>query len=321
MTAFEIVLVVIGLIIFSGSFFVTEKITASSDQIKAAIDINEVDKLIKQQINGMQDDIQTLINQTVEDSTDGVKRSMEKLSNEKIMAIHDYSDTVMDSINKNHNEVMFLYGMLNDKNKEIKDTAELITKANKGITKKVSEAQILSEKMDKQISELNKFATNQKESMDRLTKSAETIEVLEEQINKIEQMALQFSKDMNVGMTKENRTNTLSGNSESKSISFDWEQGNNNTETDSELGFDQEDVEAEAILESLFSADSEEVLEEIYGSFTNEKRNIEEDMSNNNNKILEMSKEGLLPREIAKTLGLGVGEVQLVIDLFEGGRR
>jgi uncharacterized protein YbjQ (UPF0145 family) len=48
---------------------------------------------------------------------------MEKISNEKIMAISEYSDTVLDAMDKTHNEIMFLYSMLNDKHKELTDLA------------------------------------------------------------------------------------------------------------------------------------------------------------------------------------------------------
>ena len=38
--------------------------------------------------------------------------------------------------------------------------------------------------------------------------------------------------------------------------------------------------------------------------------------ANNNDKILAMANQGLDTVQIAKTLGLGVGEVKLVLDLF-----
>ena len=41
-------------------------------------------------------------------------------------------------------------------------------------------------------------------------------------------------------------------------------------------------------------------------------------MENNNEEILRLHKEGKSNVAIAKELGLGVGEVKLVIDLFEG---
>lgn len=322
MTALEIVLVIAGLILFIGSFFISEKITASSEQLKAAIDVNEVKKLIQNQIGNMDDEIEEAITKAIDSSTDGVQRSMEKLSNEKIMAINEYSDTVMDSINKNHNEVMFLYGMLNDKNKEIKDTAELITKANKGISKKMNEAQLIVDKMDKQIVELNKFTANQQESMEKLSKSASTIEILEEQINNIEQMALQFSKDIKSEDVDAKKRNVQIQNDEYANVEEPSEEGFDFSYLDERM---DDDVEHQKTFEDTEEFNSEEDMEEIFGNFSNEKvkdyNQGEEEVTNNNNKILEMSKDGLSALEIAKALGLGVGEVQLVIDLFEGGRR
>ena len=42
--------------------------------------------------------------------------------------------------------------------------------------------------------------------------------------------------------------------------------------------------------------------------------------SNNNERILKLNAEGKSVVEIAKELGLGIGEVKLVIDLFRGGK-
>ena len=44
------------------------------------------------------------------------------------MAVSEYSDTIMESMNKTHNEIMFLYSMLNDKQSE---TANLISDLQK----------------------------------------------------------------------------------------------------------------------------------------------------------------------------------------------
>lgn len=322
MTALEIVLVIVGFILFIGSFFVSEKITATSEQLKAAIDVNEVKKLIKNQISDMNEEIEAAIKEAIDNSTEGVQRSMEKLSNEKIMAISEYSDTVMDLINKNHNEVMFLYGMLNDKNKEIKDTAELITKANKGINIKMNEAQLIINKMDKQIIEINKFTANQQESLEKLSKSTTTIEILEEQINKIEQMALQFSRDIKSEDSDAKKRNVQIQNGQDM---------NDEDEVEERIEYsnlnvnEEDDIDNQKAFEDIDESNTEEDIEEIFGNFSNEKVKDydqgEEEVTNNNSKILEMSKEGQSALEIAKSLGLGVGEVQLVIGLFEGERR
>ncbi|WP_099468849.1 DUF6115 domain-containing protein [Konateibacter massiliensis] len=292
MTVFEIFLVIIGLILFGGSFMVSEKITATREQLKAAIDEKELKSLLQTQIDNMNDDIVEMVNEAAEDSTVSVKRSMEKLSNEKIMAINEYSDTVMESIHKNHNEVMFLYGMLNDKNKEIKDTAELITKANKSINKKLAEAQMLTEKMESQISFLNEYRNSQEGSLERMEESTKAIELLEKQIKNIEQMALQFSKDM-----------------EETTEGYYYGTDSEKEELPEKDFVEEEDEAAESDVEDL-----------LEGFIYREEEETKMDVSNYNYKILDMSQEGQSALEIAKTLGLGVGEVQLVIDLFKGGR-
>lgn len=281
MTTFEILLVIIGLILFGGSFFASEKITATKEQLKAAIDENEVKKLIQTQINNMNEDITQIILENLENSTGEVKRSMEKLSNEKIMAIDEYSDTVMEAIQKNHNEVMFLYGMLNDKNKEIKETADLITKANKGMNKKFSEATTLVNKLDSQIAFINQSNSKQTASLERIEKSTKAIEGLDKQLDKIEHTASQNLGDI------------------------DQSKGDS-TVVKNNIKYDKESKQIESQTDHLDSKRE-----------GNETKNA----SYYNQTILEQSKNGQSALEIAKALGLGVGEVQLVIDLFEGGKR
>lgn len=320
MTVFEILLVIIGFILFGGSFFISEKITATKEQLKVAIDENEVKKLIKSQVKNMNEEIVETVNESIENSTDGVKRAMEKLSNEKIMAINEYSDTVMEAIHKNHNEVMFLYGMLNDKNKEIKDTAELITKANKGINKKISEAQTVIDKMNIQISSMKHYFEIQSENMDKIEKSTSAIEILEEEIKNIEQMALQFSKEMKESEDKFKKQH----------LDFTEENNSNHPNEDISEEFNLEVNETLEYEEKIDedSEDSKDDMEVLLENFSNDIDDIEPDDENvikdasyYNNKILDMSESGYSTLEIAKTLGLGVGEVQLVIDLSKGGRR
>ena len=45
---------------------------------------------------------------------------------------------------------------------------------------------------------------------------------------------------------------------------------------------------------------------------------IESNKENNNDRILSLHKKGMSSVDIAKELGLGVGEVKLVINLFKG---
>ena len=51
---------------------------------------------------------------------------LSRLSNEKIMAVSEYSDQILEKINRNHEEVVFLYNMLNNKENELKETLKEI---------------------------------------------------------------------------------------------------------------------------------------------------------------------------------------------------
>ena len=51
-----------------------------------------------------------------------IQRKMEKDTNEKIMAISEYSDSVMEKLQKINNEVTFLYSMLGDKHTELNES-------------------------------------------------------------------------------------------------------------------------------------------------------------------------------------------------------
>ena len=80
------------------------------------------------------------VEERVEDALEKSERSMERESNEKIMAISEYSDTVLETMNKTHNEIMFLYSMLNDKQAE---TAQLVGDLQK-LTKQIRDLDLES---------------------------------------------------------------------------------------------------------------------------------------------------------------------------------
>ena len=81
--------------------------------------------------------VQDKVEETSEDVVEKAERSLERLTNEKIMAVNEYSDTVLQEIHKNHEEAMFLYDMLNNKHANIKDTVSKVDKAVKAAEDKV----------------------------------------------------------------------------------------------------------------------------------------------------------------------------------------
>ena len=49
---------------------------------------------------------------------------IDRISNTKILEMNEYAENVLGQINRNHNETVFLYDMLNDKAKEVKTTVK-----------------------------------------------------------------------------------------------------------------------------------------------------------------------------------------------------
>ena len=225
----EIVLLIAGVIIFTGSFFLPlggEKNTGI-DQ-KAAKE--EIHGLVEEEMNNVRSKMQDKMEETSEDAIEKAERALERLTNEKIMAVNEYSDTVLQEIHKNHEEAMFLYDMLNSKHANIKDTVSKMDKAVKAAENKTLE---------------NKTAENK------------------------------------AAAEKEKPAGTVA---EEKKADASQTETLIQPENSPEIGFMGETVQ---------------------------------EGQNNNEKILEMHKQGKSTVAIAKELGLGVGEVKLVIDLYK----
>lgn len=115
----ESILIVVGVVLVIGSFFVTDKLSRKDVEKIADLSEAELKVLVEKQIAQARNRIEDVADEVIEETSAKTERRMEKESNEKIMAISEYSDTVLESINKTHNEVMFLYSMLNDKYDEL----------------------------------------------------------------------------------------------------------------------------------------------------------------------------------------------------------
>ena len=233
----EIVLLIAGIIIFTGSFFLPlggEKNTGIDK--KAAKE--EIHGLVEEEMNTVRSKMQDKMEETSEDAIEKAERSLERLTNEKIMAVNEYSDTVLQEIHKNHEEAMFLYDMLNSKHANIKDTVSKIDKAVKAAQNKTAE---------------NKMAENKTAG----NKAAED----------------KSTTDKPAGTVAEEKK---ADTSQTESLI--------QPKNSPEIGFMGETVQ---------------------------------EGQNNNEKILEMHRQGKSTVAIAKELGLGVGEVKLVIDLYK----
>ena len=131
MTAFEIVLLTAGVIAFVISFFIPE-----GKGKDASLDEEKLQEIIDEKVNTAKRRIDDLTEENVNYSMEKSERALEKITNEKILAVGDYSDSIMNDLNKTHQEVVFLSDML-DKNKG--DLTKLLLETDK-ISKEASKA-------------------------------------------------------------------------------------------------------------------------------------------------------------------------------------
>lgn len=267
MEIMEIILLTAGTIIFILSFFIPEKKTEISVQSKD-LARDEIAALVGKEMESIRGHVDDVVDEAVTYAMEKTERSLERLSNEKIMAVNEYSDTVLSEIHKNHEEAMFLYDMLNSKHANLKDTVSVINKT----VKEAEEA----------VTGLQKLAPEAMTGLQRL--APETVNDPPSPVPKAtdtsQETGQERVKRMKAAATKPPMT-------EEPAVSAD---------------------SASATVRGKQEAAPGRV------SFLPE---TDPDGQNNNQKILELYRQGRSKVAIARELGLGVGEVKLVIDLFK----
>ncbi len=244
----EIGLIILGAIILILGYALPAGKGGGAAEMGVRIDEELIRGLVEREAKEVKNRLNDMVDETVAYSVEKTERAMERLTNEKIMAINEYSEQVMEGINKNHQEVIFLYDMLNDKHDTFVKTLSDADRRMKVIKQEVQDIEITV-----------------KEAVDPVKDGIEEEE-----------------KEKNTEDTERQ-----DGRAENGFVPFSPEK-----------------VEI-----------SDQVLRKE--NRAEELVNGEEQSRNNNEKILRLHKLGKSVTAIAKDLGLGVGEVKLVIDLYE----
>lgn len=139
----EIILLAAGTVIFILSFFIPERKAEVSGQSRELAK-EEVAALVGREMENVRGHLDDVVDEAISYAMEKTERSLERLSNEKIMAVNEYSDTVLAEIHKNHEEAMFLYDMLNSKHANLKDTVSVVNKTVKKAEEAVTGLQRLT---------------------------------------------------------------------------------------------------------------------------------------------------------------------------------
>ena len=134
MTALQIILLVIGLVFLVGSFFVSEKLSSSDLEEMKKMSQQEIKVILDKELQSADSTIEKKIQGKLDDVIEDLERKSDKETNDKIMAISEYSDTVLNSMNKSHEEIIFMYDMLNDKQERITEIVKEMQAMESAIT-------------------------------------------------------------------------------------------------------------------------------------------------------------------------------------------
>ena len=115
MTTLEITLIIIGVVFLIGSFMVNDKLSHKDLDKIADMSAEELKIITEKEVTAAKKDLSDALDEEITQKHDETKRSLEKEANSKIMA---------------HNEIMFLYSMLNDKHDELTRLSGDIDKAS-----------------------------------------------------------------------------------------------------------------------------------------------------------------------------------------------
>lgn len=249
MSPAEIIFVILGISLLLASCFITGG-KKEAEEEKKLLDVPV--ELSPEQQKNIEEKIDLLLEERTENLVVKTDDYLSKISNEKIMAVNDFSTQIIEKIDANHKEVVFIYDMLNQKEEEIKETMQTLEVEKQTLKKNVEEVVKLTKQLNTMMKRME-------------TKSGASPERAVEEIKEKKTAAKQTAKTKAKAEPKK-----------------------------------------QAVPESKFRAPEEEQVQ-LPGMMQ---------IDNKNDEILKLHKEGLSVLEISKTLGLGQGEVKLVIGLY-----
>ncbi len=126
MTGLEIALLIIGVVFFAGSFFFMEKLSSSDLEELEKMSEKEIHVLLDKQLSQASGRIDAAIESRFNDSLNKFDKEANRRTTDEIFSITEHADTVrtsldtaFDAVKKSHDEIMFLYNMLNDKQEKV----------------------------------------------------------------------------------------------------------------------------------------------------------------------------------------------------------
>lgn len=289
-----IICLIIGVGCIGASFFIKEKADIDNhekekiaEEIRGrALSEDSVKKVMTRVEKGFSEKLSAIS----EDKLGGFADKMSEIANDKMLAINDMSGQLMEKIEQNHKEVIFLYDMLNEKSDYLKDFSAKIDGLRHELEREEERIKALNNDLDDKMIKVKEVRQTV------IAKPVAPVEVKQEKSRRVPTGIEQAKAAIKPAEVPAQAKNLVKMKKEVEDIPSDI---NDIFEADERDIF--KDAEVPEITEEIDEIDlSPELTEEL----------------STNDKILKMHSEGKSVMEISKELGMGQGEVQLILGLY-----
>ena len=289
-----IICLIIGVGCIGASFFIKEK---------ADIDNHEKEKIaeeirgralsedsIKKVMTRVEKGFSEKLSAISEDKLGGFADKMSEIANDKMLAINDMSGQLIEKIEQNHKEVIFLYDMLNEKSDYLKDFSAKIDGLRHELEREEERIKALNNDIDDKLVKVKEVRQTV------IAKPGNPVAAKQEKSRRVPTGIEQARAAVKPDEVPAQAKNLVKMKKEVEDIPSDI---NDIFDADERDIF--KDAEVPEITEEIDEIDlSPELTEEL----------------STNDKILKMHSEGKSVMEISKELGMGQGEVQLILGLY-----
>lgn len=302
MTGIEICLIVIGIACICASFFVSRKAASQevSDSYGGSHSSAEVwtekdEQMVKQRL-------EEILQEQQEEYVDEAKDRMGRICNEKIMAVDEFTKQILEKINSNHQEVVFMYNMLNEKQKELK---AVMTETVRPVSESGSLAESGAVAARSKASQAAPNAVQDRQpapkaaSVTRVASAPSVVDMPE--------------VDPSIFRTPPTQAGALTGLDQVKKSAPASKKATGVSQSQAKGTGGKEKVRQQSVAMPHPDAMKQEI-EENHSQTAEESENV-------NLQIQKMYKAGQSVLDISKKLDIGQGEVKLVIALYEGKKR
>ena len=280
MDAIVIICLLAGVASVVASFALKDKTEIDNkDKEKIVEEIREKalsEESLSKVMSGIEKDFTSKLSGIAEEKLDGSSDNMSEIANDKMLAINEMSGQLLEKIEQNHKEVIFLYDMLNEKSDNLKDFSAKIDGLRKELDSKEEQIKNLNNELDDKFEKVKEV---QERPVPVLTESSGLVSDTD-----FEMMASQAQNLVQMKMKEDEAAKV-------------------------DLSALRTEVNLNIASVNNISSMKQDIKEQEVVSKTEEGLSV-------NDKIFAMKDEGMSIVEISKTLGMGQGEVQLILELF-----